>query len=209
MGHDLIPEGMLLVEVTQHGIIAAGIDLVEVGITFAHNGLPDQQLGGDGVGQLVSVGGVLGTPVQADITGIAVLEDPTDEQLDLVRGEHIVVVGGVVVPEVFALLLELVAGILGDTGLDAVADLGRVGADGTDVGVPAPGGMPAVLEGQGTVAPVIVIGTVALTGEGDHKDFVRHIRGGVGGDAKTGESGEADDECQQQGGGSLEDGRFH
>ena len=96
VGHDLRSQRMVRADVLQDRVPRVGerprtvpvracprrIDVIEVGVTFAHDGLPDQDLGGDQVRQSVRVRRVLRPPRAADIPLVAVLHDPSDQLPD-------------------------------------------------------------------------------------------------------------------------------
>lgn len=124
-------------------IIAAGIDLAEVAVTLTDHGFPDLQLCCYGVSQLIAAL-VLGAPVQRDRTGIAVLQDTTNEDLDFIGTDSAVQFRRVIVPKVFILSRKGIAGILRNTGFNTVADVSFVGVHSADIGIVGLPGTPAI-----------------------------------------------------------------
>ena len=54
IAHDLAVQRVVCADLIYDGIFAVGSNLVEVGITLADNGFPNQKLCGNGVRQLVA-----------------------------------------------------------------------------------------------------------------------------------------------------------
>ena len=204
---DAVIQGMLGGHRIQDGIVAAGIDLAEVAVTLTHDGLPDQQLGCYRIGQGVAAG-VLGTPAERNRAGVAILQDTTDEGLDLIAGDGGIQFFGEVVPEVFIPAGEYLAGVLRNAGFDAIADITIIGVHCPDVGVAALGCDPAVHVVQFRVAPAIEV-RFAVTGKADHVDL-SFLTGGMGGErAAAQKCHEAHHHGHNHGGAPFENTLFH
>ena len=169
VGVDALIQGMCGGDTLGNSIVFAGIELTEIAVTLTDDGFPDQQLGSHSLGQLVAAL-VLGTPVHGNGAGVAVLEDTTDEALDLVAGQRCVQFLREVVPEVLVPAGEGVAGVLDDAGFDAVADIAVVFFHCPDVSVTALLGDPAVHVMHFRMAPALIVG-FAVSGERDHADL--------------------------------------
>ena len=169
VGVDALIQGMCGGDALGNGIVFAGINLSEIAVTLTHDGFPNQQLGGHCLGQLVTAL-VLGTPVHGDRAGVAILEDTTDEGLDLVAGQRCVQLLREVVPEVLVPAGKGVAGVLDDTGFDAIADIAVIFFHRPDVGMAALLGDPAVHVVHFGMAPALIVG-FAISGERDHADL--------------------------------------
>ena len=72
-------------------IIAARINVVKVAVTLTDNRFPNKSLCCHNVSHLIRIGGVLRTPINIYRSGVTVLKDTTDEQLDLVSRNGLVV----------------------------------------------------------------------------------------------------------------------
>ena len=207
---DLLTERVILGNCLLHRITAGRDgDVLEAGVTLTHHSLPNQDLGCDEVGHLVGVGCLVGAPVQADLAGIAVLQDPANERLDGCAVDGGIQLIGIIVPVILATAGVDVAGILVDAGFDAVADRAGIGTHCTDDGSRCCIGIPAVHVVQFSVTPVAIGIVVAFTGICDEVDvgLVTSRRNGGGCDPQ--EQGQAHGHRQKQRQASLEVVGFH
>ena len=111
--HDSAIQRMIGGNQRQDLVIAAGAHMVKVRIALAHNRFPNEQLGSEGVGQLIRIGIVLRSPRGGEIALIAILHDTPQQQLNIVRLDGVVVLAGIVIPEI---LTEAVIGIADISG---------------------------------------------------------------------------------------------
>ena len=172
VGEDLLPEGVGVGDDFLHTVILRrNGHMVEISVTLTDDGFPDQKLGRNQMGQAIRILCSLGTPVQADLTDVAILQDATDQQLDGGAVNGAVPIRGIVVPVILATAVVGVTGILMNAGFDAVAGRTVVGAHSTDDGGRGSAGTPAVHVGQAGMAPVTVVIGIAVTGIADEVDI--------------------------------------
>ena len=147
---------MVRTDLIQNSVLAACADLVEVLVTLTDHGFPNEKLCSDCVSQLIAAL-VLRTPRGRDCSRVAVLEDTTDEQLNIVRRNGAVIGRRVVVPKILALFGKAVSGLLRDADLNAVADISIVRSHRTDGCITGSACFPAVHKAQVTVSPFGVV----------------------------------------------------
>ena len=82
---------MVLAYTVVYCIITARINVVKVAVTLTDNRFPNKSLCCHNVSHLIRIGGVLRTPINIYRSGVAVLKDTTDEQLNLVSRNGLVV----------------------------------------------------------------------------------------------------------------------
>ena len=194
-------------DLIQHCVIAAGVHLLEVGITFSDHGFPNQNLRGDQVGQVIG-SLVLAAPVQGDVSGIAILKDPANKGLDLIRRDGVVEIRGIVIPKVLIPLGQHIPSVLRDTRLDAVAGNARIGAHGPDRCLVGSSTCPAIHVLETRMAPIAIDIGIPVTGKRDHVDL-RLFSCGVGsGRSKTDKTGEAQKHRHECGEAPLENACF-
>ena len=207
VAHDLVIQRMAGADLIQHCVIAAGVHLLEVGIPFPDHGFPDEELGGDQVGQVIRTC-ILAAPVQGDVSGIAILKDPANKGLDLIRRDGAVEIRGIVIPKVLIPLGQHIPGVLCDTRLDAVAGDSCIGAHGPDRCLVGTSTCPAIHIVEVRMAPIAAIVGIPVTGERDHIDL-RLLASGIGsGRSKTDKTGEAQKHRHKCGEAPLENACF-
>ena len=207
VAHDLVIQRMAGADLIQHCVIAAGVHLLEVGIPFPDHGFPDEELGSDQVGQVIRTC-ILAAPVQGDVAGIAILEDPANKGLDLIRRNGAVEIRGIVIPKVLIPLGQHIPGVLCDTRLDAVAGDSRIGTHGPDRCLVGTSTCPAIHIVEVRMAPIAAIVGIPVTGERDHIDL-RLLASGIGsGRSKTDKTGEAQKHRHKCGEAPLENACF-
>ena len=81
--HDSAIQRMIGGNQRQDLVIAAGAHMVKVRIALAHNRFPNEQLGSEGVGQLIRIGIVLRSPRGGKVALIAILHDTAQQQLNI------------------------------------------------------------------------------------------------------------------------------
>ena len=137
-------------------VIAAGAHMVKVRIALAHNRFPNEQLGSEGVGQLIRIGIVLRSPGGGKVALIAILHDTPQQQLNVIRLDGVVVLAGIVIPEILTEAVIGIADISGKARLDAVAHLPVKGIHTVQCGVVAGACCPAVHIVFGGVSPCVL-----------------------------------------------------
>ena len=65
--------------------------MIKVAVTLTNNSLPNQGVCCHHVCHFIGVGGVLRSPFSCNRSGITVLEDATDKQLDFICGDRLVI----------------------------------------------------------------------------------------------------------------------
>lgn len=146
------------------GIIAAGAHMIEVGVTLTNDRLPDKDLGGVGMRDLIRIGRVLGTPCCGERTVIAVLHDAAQKNLDIVRLDGVVQVAGVIVPEILTEAAHRFAHLSFNCRLNTVADLSVITVHTVKRGQIHIVGMPSVHMCQRRVTPDLIgINLVCIT----------------------------------------------
>ena len=192
----------------QNGILTARTELVEAVVALTDHRFPDEKLRGNQIAEIIRAG-VIGTPACGKIAGVAVLHDSSDEELDGVRGNGVVVIVRVVIPEILVLLGEGIAGLLGHAGFDAVARLSVVAADGAGDRPLALFRRPAVEIAVRGVSPAGIAADVAGTGEGHDVDLLLRSRRECRGAADAQHGGEQKGKRQHSGNGAFENTCFH
>ena len=107
-----------------NSVFTARAHMIKVHITLTNNGFPYEKLGSDCMSHLITIG--LGFPRSRDVSLIAVLHDSAEQNLNVVRLDGVVVLAGIIVPEVFTKTGIGVTHISRNTGLNAVADFSVV-----------------------------------------------------------------------------------
>ena len=184
----------------QDRVIAAGAHMVKVRIALAHNRFPNEQLGSEGVGQLIRVGIVLRSPRGGKVALIAILHDTAQQQLNVVRLDGVVVLAGIVIPEILTEAVIGIADISGKAGLDAVAHLPIKGIHAVQGSIVAGACCPAVHIVFRGVPPCVLgvnLSSVPVTGEGNHIGLRRFACGESRCRAKARKHGECHEDCKQ------------
>ena len=166
--HDSAIQRMIGRNHRQDRVIAAGAHMVKVCIAFAHNRFPNEQLGSEGVGHLVRIGIVLRSPRGGKVALIAILHDAAQQQLNVIRLDSVVVLAGIVIPEILTEAVIGIADLSGKAGLDAVAHLPVKGIHAVQGGIVAGACCPAVHVGFCGVPPCVLrvnLNSVPVTGE--------------------------------------------
>ena len=194
-----------------HSIFTACVHMIKVRITLTDNGFPYEKLRSDCVSHLICICIVLGFPRSGDVTLIAILHDSAEQDLDVIRLNGVVILAGIIIPEVFAKTGIGITDISRNTGFNAVADFSVIGihtVNGRHIGC---SGAPTVHIGLCIVSPgrmVIDLNGVPITGIRDHIGLSR-FRCGKGGRSHADESRECRKNCKQPGHSSLENFLFH
>ena len=181
-------------------VIAAGAHMVKVRIALAHNRFPNEQLGSEGVGQLIRIGIVLRSPRGGKVALIAILHDTAQQQLNVVRLDGVVVLAGIVIPEILTEAVIGIADISGKAGLDAVAHLPVEGIHAMQGSIVAGSCCPAVHIAFRGVSPCVLgvnLSSVPVTGEGNHIGLRCFACGEGCGRAKARKHGECHEDCKQ------------
>ncbi len=154
-----------------HSIFTARAHMIKVRITLTDNGFPYEKLRSDCVSHLIGICIVLGFPRSGDVTLIAILHDSAEQDLDVIRLNGVVILAGIIIPEVFAKTEIGITDISRNTGFNAVADFSVIGihtVNGRHIGC---SGAPTVHIGLCIVSPgrmVINLNGVPITGIRDH-----------------------------------------
>ena len=106
---------------------AVRIHMVKICITFADDGLPDQNLCGHDLSQRILIGRIVYIPGRRIIPGIAILENTANMGFDRIGINGRVQIVRIVLPEILTAAAQLVTAVLVDTGLDTVHKLTGVG----------------------------------------------------------------------------------
>ena len=198
--HDSAIQRMIGGNQRQDLVIAAGAHMVKVRIALAHNRFPNEQLGSEGVGQFIRIGIVLRSPRGGKVALIAILHDTAQQQLNIVRLDGVVVLAGIVIPEILTEAVIGIADISGKAGLDAVAHLPVKGIHTVQCGVVAGACCPAIHIAFGGVSPCVLgvnLSSVPVTGEGNHIGLRCFACGEGRGRAKARKYGECHEDCKQ------------
>ena len=198
--HDSAIQRMIGGNQRQDLVIAAGAHMVKVRIALAHNRFPNEQLGSEGVSQLIRIGIILRSPRGGEIALIAILHDTAQQQLNIVRLDGVVVLAGIVIPEILTEAVVGIADISGEAGLDAIAYLPVKGIHTVQGGVVAGACCPAVHVGFRGVSPCVLgvnLSSVPVTGEGNHIGLRCFACGEGCGRAKARKHGECHEDCKQ------------
>ena len=198
--HDSAIQRMIGGNQRQDLVIAAGAHMVKVRIALAHNRFPNEQLGSEGVGQLIRIGIILRSPRGGKVALIAILHDTAQQQLNIVRLDGVVVLAGIVIPEILTEAVIGIADISGKAGLDAIAHLPVKGIHTVQGGVVAGACCPAVHVGFCGVPPCVLgvnLSSVSVTGEGNHIGLRCFACGEGRGRAKARKHGECHEDCKQ------------
>ena len=108
----------------KHGIVPAGRNVIKACVSFADNRFPNQNLSGISVCDAVCVALILRLPACRNTSTIAVLQDTTDKQANIIAGNR--TVRADVVEEVLVLFGESISSPLTCTRLDTVGDIARI-----------------------------------------------------------------------------------
>ena len=198
--HDSAIQRMIGGNQRQDLIIAAGAHMVKVRIALAHNRFPNEQLGSEGVGQLIRIGIILRSPRGGKVALIAILHDTPQQQLNIVRLDGVVVLAGIVIPEILTEAVVGIADISGKAGLDAVAHLPVKGIHTVQGSIVAGACCPAVHIVFRGVPPCVLgvnLSSVPVTGEGNHIGLRCFACGEGSGRAKARKHGECHEDCKQ------------
>ena len=198
--HDSAIQRMIGGNQRQDLIIAAGAHMVKVRIALAHNRFPNEQLGSEGVGQLIRIGIVLRSPGGGKVALIAILHDTAQQQLNVVRLDGVVVLAWIVIPEILTEAVIGISDISGKAGLNAVAHLPVKGIHAVQGGIVAGACCPAVHVGFRGVSPCVLgvnLSSVPVTGEGNHIGLRCFACGEGRGRAKARKYGECHEDCKQ------------
>ena len=198
--HDSAIQRMIGGNQRQDLVIAAGAHMVKVRIALAHNRFPNEQLGSEGVGQLIRIGIVLRSPRGGKVALIAILHDTAQQQLNIVRLDGVVVLAGIVIPKILTEAVIGIADISGKAGLDAVAHLPVKGIHTVQGGVVAGACCPAVhivFRGVTPCVRRVNLSSVSVTGEGNHIGLRCFACGEGCGRAKARKHGECHEDCKQ------------
>ena len=198
--HDSAIQRMIGGNQRQDLVIAAGAHMVKVRIALAHNRFPNEQLGSEGVGQLIRIGIVLRSPRGGKVALIAILHDTAQQQLNIVRLDGVVVLAGIVIPKILTEAVIGIADISGEAGLDAVAHLPVEGIHAMQGSIVAGACCPAVHIVFRGVSPCVLgvnLSSVPVTGEGNHIGLRCFACGEGCGRAKARKHGECHEDCKQ------------
>ena len=174
--------------------------MVKVRIALAHNRFPNEQLGSEGVGQLIRIGIVLRSPRGGKVALIAILHDTAQQQLNIVRLDGVVVLAGIVIPEILTEAVIGIADISGKARLDAVAHLPVKGIHAVQGSIVAGACCPAVHIAFRGVSPCVLgvnLSSVPVTGERNHIGLRCFACGEGCGRAKACKHGECHKDCKQ------------
>ena len=198
IGHDLAAQRVRVADIAPDCAFAigVGIHLVERCVSLTYNSLPHQQLRGNRMAHVRRIRRILASPGSRDVALIPILHDAPQQYLDGIRRDGHIVAGGVVLPIVLIPACERIAGVLSDTGLNAVGDLAVIGSDGVDRRVIMGHVAPAAHKLCGRMSPGCPrIIAVAVTGEvhhiGVHRCGGKHSRG------QGRQRGQAHEQCQK------------
>ena len=108
----------------KHGIVTAGRNVIEACVSFADNRFPNQNLSGISVGDTVCVAFILRLPACRNTSTVAVLQDATDKQANIIAGNRSVRAD--VIKEVLVLFGESISCPLSCTRLNTVGDIARI-----------------------------------------------------------------------------------
>ena len=198
--HDSAIQRMIGGNQRQDLVIAAGAHMVKVRIALAHNRFPNEQLGSEGVGQFIRIGIVLRSPRGGEIALIAILHDAAQQQLNVIRLDGVVVLAGIVIPEILTEAVIGIADISGKAGLDAVAHLPVKGIHAVQGSIVAGACCPAVHIVFRGVSPCVLgvnLSSVPVTGERNHIGLRCFACGEGCGRAKARKHGECHKDCRQ------------
>ena len=194
-----------------HRILTTRAHMIKVRITLTDNGFPYEELSSDCMGHLICVCGVLRFPRSGDITLIAVLHDSAEQDLDVIGFNSVVVLAGIVVPEVFTETGIGIAHISRNTGFNAVADFSVIGIHTVNGRHIRALSAPTIHIGFCRVPPcglIVNLNGVPITGIRDHIGL-SGFGCGKGGRAHADKSGECHKDCKQPGHSALENFLFH
>ena len=198
--HDSAIQRMIGGNQRQDLVIAAGAHMVKVRIALAHNRFPNEQLGSKGVGQLIRIGIVLRSPRGGKVALIAILHDTAQQQLNIIRLDGVVVLAGIVIPEILTEAVIGIANISGKAGLDAVAHLPVKGIHAVQGSIVAGACCPAVHIVFRGVSPCVLgvnLSSVPVTGERNHIGLRCFACGEGRCRAKARKHGECHKDCKQ------------
>ena len=161
---------MSLLDIFQHSVLAASVDVAKALIALTYNRFPNQELCGIDVSQLVGPGAILRYPGRVNITGVAILQDSADKGLDGIRINRLVEGRGIVIPKGFILGGKRVGVVDGRPRFDAVRHLALIRAHGKGrkhiVGVH----IPAIHKLEVVPLPMVAVG-LGVTRKANHIDF--------------------------------------
>ena len=207
--HDLRPQRMVCADDTQNSVIAAGINVTEIGVTLTDDGFPYQDLRSDNIRELFCIFAVLTAPRTRDGSGIAVFQNTTNMKLHSVAINRMIIFGRKDVPIGLVLLNQPVTDSKRRTGLDTVAGISIPRSDGINgVAVDIPGS-PTVHIVLSFMSPICAIVCVAVTGKGEHGNFGFLSGGKSRRGPEADHSGEAHNKCKKRRCASLEITLFH
>jgi len=170
--NELTVQRMVGCDTVFYRIVAAGINVVEVRVTLTDDGFPNKRLCCHNVCQLICIGGILRTPFGCYRSGVAVLEDSTDEQFDLICFDGLVIGRGIVVPIGFITLGHHVADGERCTRFDTVTGIAVPRADGVNRDFLGLACEPAVHIVEFAMPPIGAVVIVAFTGECHHYHLI-------------------------------------
>ena len=182
------------------GVFTACINVIKLSITFTDNGFPHQNLRCHIMGKLICISIILRSPTGGNISLIAILHDTTEQHLDRIRFNGVVIAGRIIIPEVLTKTGIGIADLSVDTRLNAVTHLTFE----TFLSMNGPGGIlfrvPAVHEVLRRVSPricAINLVCIAVSRKRDHIRF-RCLRcGKCSCGSCTKKCREAHQECKQ------------
>ena len=108
----------------KHGIVSAGRNVIKACVSFSDNRFPNQNLSGISVCDAVCVAFILRLPACRNTSTVAVLQDTTDKQANVIAGNRSVRAD--VIKEVLVLFGESISSPLTCTRFDTVGDIARI-----------------------------------------------------------------------------------
>ena len=108
----------------KHGIVSAGRNVIKACVSFSDNRFPNQNLSGISVCDTVGVAFILRLPACRNTSTIAVLQDTTDKQANIIAGNR--TVRADVIEEILAFFGESIASPLSCTRFNTVGDIARI-----------------------------------------------------------------------------------
>ena len=108
----------------KHGIVSAGRNVIKACVSFSDNRFPNQNLSGISVCDAVCVAFILRLPACRNTSTVAVLQDTTDKQANVIAGNRSVRAD--VIKEVLVLFGESISSPLTCTRFNTVGNIARI-----------------------------------------------------------------------------------
>ena len=174
----LTVQRMILANTVVNRIIAAGINVIKIGVTLTDYSFPNKSLCRHNVRHLICIRCILRAPININLAGISILKDSSNKEFDFIRRNCLIIGGRIIIPIRLVTRAQNISNFKRSARLNTITSVSRPRPDGINRNLFGRSIEPTIHKLEFAMSPISTKVAITFAREREHNHFISYTFGG-------------------------------